>query len=112
MTYKSYISVTSSSSLGFIYLQASHRIQGKKDDMSSKSRPWLSVKKNPTFTVCILLCITIHYYTTVNTTNWYKNEHSVLIRARVIIIAMNQEHGKSYRKLENSNGITLKLADI
>jgi hypothetical protein len=31
---KTYISVTSSSSLGFIYLRASHRIQGKKDDMS------------------------------------------------------------------------------
>jgi hypothetical protein len=33
MTYKSYISVTSSSSPGFIYLRASHGIQGKKDDM-------------------------------------------------------------------------------
>jgi hypothetical protein len=40
MTYKNYISVTSSSSPGFIYLQASHRIQEKKDDMSSKSGPW------------------------------------------------------------------------
>jgi hypothetical protein len=34
-----YISVTSSSSLEFIYLRASNRIQGKKYVMSSKSRP-------------------------------------------------------------------------
>jgi hypothetical protein len=38
--YKSYISVTSSSSPGFIYLRASHRLQAKKDDMSSKFGPW------------------------------------------------------------------------
>jgi hypothetical protein len=36
-----YISVTSSSSPGFIYLRASHMIQGKKDDMTSKSGPCL-----------------------------------------------------------------------
>jgi hypothetical protein len=39
ITYGIYISVTSSSSPGFIYSRASHRIQGKKDDMSSKSGP-------------------------------------------------------------------------
>jgi hypothetical protein len=41
ITNKIYISVTSSSYPRFIYLRASHRIQGKKDDMSSKSGPWL-----------------------------------------------------------------------
>jgi hypothetical protein len=41
IAYKIYISVTSSSSLGFIYLRALHRTQGKKDVMSSKSGPWL-----------------------------------------------------------------------
>jgi hypothetical protein len=40
ITYKIYISVISSSYPKFIYLRASHRIQGKKDDMSSKSGPW------------------------------------------------------------------------
>jgi hypothetical protein len=34
------ISVTSNSSPGFIYLRKSHRIQGKKDVMSSRCRPW------------------------------------------------------------------------
>jgi hypothetical protein len=40
ITYRIYISVTNSSAPGFIYLRASHRIQGKKDDTSSKSGPW------------------------------------------------------------------------
>jgi hypothetical protein len=42
ITYKTYISVTSSSSLGFIYLRASYRIQGRKDNISSKFGPWSS----------------------------------------------------------------------
>jgi hypothetical protein len=39
ITCKIYISVTSNSYPRFIYLRASHRIQGKKDDMPSKSGP-------------------------------------------------------------------------
>jgi hypothetical protein len=39
IAYKIYISATSSSSPGFIYLRESQRLQGKKDVMSSKSGP-------------------------------------------------------------------------
>jgi hypothetical protein len=40
ISYNIYISLTSSSSPGFIYVRASHVIQGKNDGMSPKSRPW------------------------------------------------------------------------
>jgi hypothetical protein len=39
ITYKINISVSGSSSPGFVYLRTSHRIQGRKDVMSSKSGP-------------------------------------------------------------------------